>query len=158
MRSRLYAFAMTLIASICVAGLVQAEEIRHGTLVIETPWTRATPPNAMTAASYMVIRNTGDAADRLLGGSAAFAGKVEIHEMSMTDGMMRMREVAGGLVIPPGESVTLKPGGLHVMMMGMTDSLREGETVAITFDFEKAGPVTLDLPVMPLGAREGPGS
>lgn len=132
------------------------EKTMVGDLTIETPWTRATPPRAKAGGAYLTITNTGSAEDRLIAGSTPMAGRVEIHTMTVQDGVMIMREVEGGLVIPAGGSVDLKPGGYHVMLMGLTDGLTEGETVDITLVFEKAGSVSLAFPVGPIGSDQAP--
>ncbi len=129
------------------ASPVLAEPIHVGKLMIDGAWTRATPPNAPVAGGFMVISNMGDEVDKLVGGDAGFAGRVEVHEMKMDNDVMRMREVEGGLEIPPGGSVELKPGGYHIMFMALKEQLKEGETRAVTLTFEKAGEVELQLPV-----------
>lgn len=146
--------ALTLVALVATAA--SAAE-RVGDLVIDTPWTRATPPAANVAAGYLTITNTGATADRLIGGSAPFAGRVEIHEMAMDDGVMRMRELDRGLAVPPGETVNLEPGGFHVMFMELGEPLAAGTTVRATLRFEQAGAVDLAFPVAPLGATAPPG-
>lgn len=123
-----------------------------GAIKIESAWTRATPGAAKTGAGYLKVTNTGDAADTLIGGSAAFARKVEIHAMEMTDDVMRMAKLDPGLVIEPGETVMLEPGGFHVMLMGMTEKMIEGDTVTITLEFQNAGAVDVVFPVQPVGA------
>jgi copper(I)-binding protein len=81
-------------------------------------------------------------ADHLLGGTSAAFKSIEVHEMSMTGQVMRMRPIAGGLAVGAGRSVTLAPGGdRHLMLVGPTHALKPGETVAATLRFEKAGPV-----------------
>lgn len=145
----------TFAAVMATAGLVlpaAAAEYRLGELVIEHPWSRATPSGMEVGAGFMTIRNDGDEPDRLVGGSAPFAGRVEIHRTTMDDGVMRMREVDGGLEIPAEGSVTLEPGGYHVMFMGLAEPLAEGDTVAATLDFARAGSVEVELPVAALGA------
>lgn len=131
-----------------------------GPLVIDAAWTRATPPGADVAGGYMTITNTGTAPDRLLGGSVPFAHAVQVHEMTVENGMMKMGEIPGGLAIAPGETVTLAPGGYHLMFMGLSEAPAAGGTVPVTLRFEAAGEVTLDLPVAPMGAstppRQGP--
>jgi copper(I)-binding protein len=105
------------------------------------------------SAGYLRVTNTGEAPDRLVGGSAPFAGRVEIHEMTMQDGMMRMAEIEGGLVIPPGETAVLQPGGNHVMFMDLTDPPQPGEAVTVTLEFAEAGSVPVEMPVSALGAQ-----
>jgi copper(I)-binding protein len=95
----------------------------------------------------MVIRNTGNEADRLIGGEVGFAKKVEIHEMSMENDVMKMRELPGGLEIPAGGEVELKPGGFHVMFIGLDGQLKDGETRPATLIFEKAGSIDVDFNV-----------
>lgn len=122
--------------------------IKVGKLEISMPFVRATPPNAPVSAGYMVIRNTGTQADRLIGGTVDFAGKVEVHEMAMQGDVMKMRELPRGLEIPAGGEVTLKPGGLHIMFMKLKQQLKAGETREVTLRFEKAGTAELAFPVM----------
>lgn len=123
-----------------------------GDLVIEGAWTRQTPPRAKAGGAYARITNTGTADDRLVGGSAPFAGRVEIHEMAIDDGIMTMRKLKDGLTIPAGETVELKPGSYHVMLLDMTDPPRQGGTASLTLVFDKAGEVALELPVAAVGA------
>lgn len=127
-----------------------------GELVLEDPWVRATPPAAEVAGGYVTITNTGDTPARLVGGEADFAGRVEIHEMAMAEGVMRMRELTDGLVIPAGESVALEPGGYHVMFMDLGEPLRAGESVTATLDFAEAGRAALTFAVAPIGATTPP--
>lgn len=126
------------------------EEHRAGDLVIDHPTIRATPAGAPVSGGYLTIRNTGDEADRLVGGSADFAGKVEIHEMAMDGEVMTMREIAGGIEIPPGGEVVLKPGGLHVMFMQLDQGLAEGDELPATLTFERAGDVEIIFDVQSL--------
>lgn len=125
---------------------------KAGSLTIETPWSRATPGGAKVAGGYLRITNHGSAADRLVGGSSTVAERFEIHEMSVTDGVMRMRPLKDGLEIAPGATVELKPGGYHVMFLDLNRPLKEGETVKGTLVFEKAGTVEIEYGVAPIGA------
>jgi copper(I)-binding protein len=127
--------------------------VKVGTLVIDAPWTRATPAGAKVAGGYMSITNTGTAPDRLIGGSFPLAGRFEVHEMAVNNGIMTMRELGRGLEIGPGQKVELKPGGLHVMFMDLKSQVREGQPVKGTLVFEKAGTVEVDYRVAPIGAR-----
>lgn len=127
--------------------------VRIGNLVIEAPWTRATPSGAKVAGGYMTITNTGSSPDRLVGGSFPLAGRFEVHEMAVANGVMTMRELSQGLEIGPGQKVELKPGGLHVMFMDLKSQLREGQPVKGTLVFEKAGTVEVEYRVAPIGAR-----
>jgi copper(I)-binding protein len=134
-----------------------AHDYRLGQLVINHPWTRATPPSARAAGGYLVIENRGGEADRLVGATFTRAGSTELHEMAHVNGVMRMREIAGGIVIPPGGKVELKPGGLHVMFMGLTGGLKEGESLSGTLVFEKAGTLAVEFKVEAMGSGGGHG-
>lgn len=123
-----------------------------GDLVIGEAWTRQTPPGARVGGGYLSVTNNGTEADRLVGGSASFAERVEIHEMAVTDGVMRMRALKSGLEIAPGQTIELKPGGFHVMFMGMKTSPRQGDTVPVRLRFERAGDVEVMMPVAAIGA------
>lgn len=122
-------------------------------VTIDKPWTRVTPPGAKVAGGFVTITNGGSESDRLVGGSFALSKSVEVHEMSMKDGVMRMQEVSGGLDIAPGATVELKPGSYHLMFIGLTGTPKEGEPVKGTLRFEKAGEVAVEFAVAPLGAK-----
>ncbi len=111
------------------AGPLQAQDIKAGTLEIKQPWARATPKGAQVGGGYFSVTNTGKTADRLVGGSSEVSGKFEIHSMTMDNGVMRMRPVAGGLEIKPGETLVLKPGGYHIMFMDLKKPLTKGATI-----------------------------
>lgn len=123
-----------------------------GTLAIDEPWLRATPGGATVGAGYLTIKNTGRDPDRLVGVTLAPAGHVEVHEMRETDGVMQMRELEDGLVVPPGATVVLEPGGLHLMLMDLGRPLKAGEELSGTLSFEKAGSVEVRFRVAPVGA------
>ena len=134
-----------------------ADDVAAGSLKISAPWARATPKGATVGAGYMTITNNGSAPDRLVGGAAEVSNRFEIHEMTMDNGVMRMRHIAKGLEITPGQSVELKPGGNHVMFLGLKKPLAQGEYVKATLVFEKAGKVDVDFTVESIGAQR-PGS
>lgn len=130
-----------------MAGMVHA-----GDLMISSAWTRATPPGAKIAGGYLTITNMGKASDRLIGGSFEGGSQIEVHEMSMTDGVMKMRPLTDGLEIKPGATVKLEPGGYHLMMMGLSKPLAKGDKVKAQLQFEKAGKVAIELDVNAVGA------
>ena len=139
-------------ALLITAASVWAGDYKVGNLEIMHPVARATAPGAKVAGGYMMITNHGSEADHLLGGSAGFASKVEIHEMKMQGDTMIMRPVEGGLEIPPGGSVELKPGGYHVMFMQMKEQLKPEETRPAKLVFEKAGEVDIEFAVKDMNA------
>lgn len=126
-----------------------------GDLVVASPWSRATPGGAKIGGGYLKVTNNGTTADRLTSATAGFADHVEIHEMSMTDGVMKMRPLNNGLEIKPGETVELKPGGFHMMFMDLKQPLKQGDTLKVTLKFEKAGALDVNFSVNALGATGG---
>jgi periplasmic copper chaperone A len=135
-----------------LAAPALADGITVGDLTIEQPWARATPKGAAVGAGYLTIHNNGATPDKLTGGSAEFAG-VEVHEMSMTDGVMKMREVTGGLEIPAHGAVTLAPNGYHLMFVKLKTPLVKGEKVKATLTFEHAGAAEVTFDVREVGAQ-----
>ena len=133
------------------AAMAAKAPVKVGALMIDAPWARATPPGATVAGGFMRITNEGSAPDRLLGGQAAIADHVEIHETTMVDNVMRMRQVEG-LEIKPGQTLELKPGSYHVMFVGLKEPLKQGSQVKATLDFEKAGKIEIEFDVVAVGA------
>jgi copper(I)-binding protein len=146
----------TSILSACLLALATtvaaAQEFKAGSIEIDNPWSRATPKGAKVAAGYLIIKNTGTDPDRLVGGTSPTAGKVEVHEMSMDKGVMKMRPVSGGLEIKPGETVELKPGSFHLMIMDLKQQIENGKPFKASLNFEKAGPVEVQFNVVAPGA------
>ena len=134
-------------------GSLQAQEVKAGDLVITQVWSRATPGGAKIAGGYLTIENKGTAADRLIAASGDIAGRVEIHEMAMNNGVMTMRPLEKGLEIEPGKTVKLAPGGYHLMLMDLKNPLKQGEKVPLELQFEKAGKVAVSLDVQGVGAQ-----
>src|SRR5258705_1294228 len=130
-----------------------AQEIKAGDLVITQAWSRATPGGAKIAGGLLTIENKGAAPDRLISGAGDIAGKVEIYELAMNNGVMTMRPLDKGLVIEPGKTVKLAPGGYHLMLMDLKQPFKQGDKVPVTLEFEKAGKVALSLDVQGVGAQ-----
>jgi periplasmic copper chaperone A len=126
-----------------------------GDLTVTSPWTRATPGGAKIAGGYLKITNNGTSADRFVGTKSDVSDRVEIHEMSMSDGVMKMRPLPNGLEIKPGETVELKSGGYHLMFMDLKQPLKSGDSFKSTLQFEKAGSLEVDFIVRGLGATDG---
>ena len=140
-----------LLVLVC-AGATQARDYNLGALQISQPWARATPPSAPAGGGFLKITNTGTSPDRLISATSPAADIVQVHEMKMDGSVMRMREVEKGLELPAGGSVTLAPGGYHLMMMGLKGPLKQGSTVPVTLVFEKAGTIDVELAVEAMGA------
>ena len=149
----------TLIKSAFLAALLSsAAGLAHaGDIALDHPWSRATPAGAPVGAGYVTLKNAGAATDKLVSATAPdVAGKVEIHEMAMDNGVMKMRPI-NGLEIPAGKSVELKPGGYHIMFMQLKHPLKAGETIKGTLTFEKAGAVPVEYKVEAMGAGKAGG-
>jgi periplasmic copper chaperone A len=136
---------------------VQAEDVTVGGLKISASWARATPKGASVGGGYMTITNTGTAPDRLIGGSTDVARSFEVHEMTMDGGVMKMRAVAGGIEIKPGQAVTFDPSGYHIMLVGLKEQLKQGDHFKATLQFAEAGKVDVDFTIEGIGATTAGG-
>jgi copper(I)-binding protein len=132
-----------------------AATFKLGDLTVTSPWTRATPGGAKIAGGYLKVTNSGASADRFVGAKSEVTDHIEIHEMSMSDGVMKMRPLPNGVEIKPGETVELKSGGYHLMFMDLKQPLKQGDTIKATLQFEKAGPLEVKFNVRALGATDG---
>ncbi len=117
-----------------------------GTIQIEAPWARESPPAAMNGAAYMTLINTGHEADRLLSVTGDVAATIELHTHLIENNVMKMRKV-DAIEVAPGEPTKLKPGGLHVMLIGLKQPLAAGQTFPLTLKFEKAGETSVQVTV-----------
>lgn len=148
-------FVLIVICALTVSQIplpTRAADYHVGSIHITQPWARATPKGALTGAAYMTITNNGTTPDRVNCASSDASAKCQIHSMTMDNGVMKMRPVEGGLEIKPGETVTLKPSGFHVMLVGLKNPLEQGKMVEVTLQFEKAGMVKVEFPIAPIGA------
>ncbi len=121
-------------------------------LVLDNAWIRATPPNAQVAGAFLSIENTGTVADRLLSVRTEAAARVEMHEMKMQGEMMQMRELKNGLVLPAKQTVALRPGGIHLMLIAPKQPIAEGQRISLIFHFENAGERTVQF----IGRKNAP--
>ena len=128
------------------AKAVALSDSRVGNLQVTQVWSRPTPPTASVGVVYLSITNSGKQADRLLDVSSSIAAKVEIHETRNVKGTMQMRAVTY-VECPPGTTVKIEPGGLHVMLIGLTRPLVAGTVFSLTLQFRDAGALTLRVPV-----------
>jgi periplasmic copper chaperone A len=146
---------LVILAAACIAVVGSLAPARAADVMVMGPWARATPPGAKVGAGYMTLHNAGAAGDRLVSASSDVADHVEIQETSIDNGVTKMRELPRGLEIPAGKAVELKPGGYHLMLMGLKQPLKAGEMVKAIVTFEKAGAMPVELKVEAVGASTG---
>jgi copper(I)-binding protein len=139
----------------CCADPAIAHDYTLGTLHIDHPYARPTPPGARTGGAYFTIRNDGREPDRLVGVASPVAREVEIHSMGMSGNLMKMRP-AKAVEIAPASMVTFGPGTYHVMFLELHRPLSPGADVPLTLTFEKAG--TVEVSVHVEAAVAAPGS
>jgi periplasmic copper chaperone A len=152
-------FALPIAAAIALTALsivtaFAQMSVKTGDIEITAAWTRATLPGQPAGAGYMIIENKGAKADRLLSAASDAAQMTQVHTMEMTGDVMKMSELNDGLEIPAGGKVELKPGGTHIMFMGLKQGFKEGGTVKVTLKFEQAGEAVIELPVQPADTKE----
>ena len=137
----------TFLAATCVAAF--AYPVFAGSeITIEDPYARAAGVGAIAGAAFMQIVNTGDEVDRLIGARSDISKRVELHtHIENAEGVMQMREVEDGFVIPAGGNHMLMRGGDHVMFMGLNGSMEHGDVVTVTLVFEHAGEIIVEIPV-----------
>ena len=133
---------LTTLVALCLSLPVQAGEI-----MVMDPFARVARPGAPTGAAFLGLHNLGDAPDRLIGAESPVAEVVQIHTHIEEDGVMKMRRIEDGILLPAGAMHELARGGDHVMLMGLTRQLTEGERFSLTLIFEMAGEVTIEVPV-----------
>ncbi|ABS15914.1 MULTISPECIES: copper chaperone PCu(A)C [Alphaproteobacteria] len=128
-------------------------DFQAGSITINHPWSRATPPVTPVAGGYLTLTNDGDMADRLVSISSPLSDRVEIHESTVSDGVASMRPVQNGIEIGAGETVELQPGGMHIMFLKPSRPLKDGERFAATLVFEQAAAIDVEFVVQNMGAR-----
>ena len=127
-----------------------------GFIEIKQAWTRVPPGNSKTTGGYLTIYNHGTKPDVLIGGFTKVANKLELHEMKLTDGIMKMRPLNSGIPIPPNSNIELKPGGKHLMLTNLSEQLEKGNGIQVTLIFEIAGDIEVVFDVADIGAKEAP--
>ena len=155
--SRLIAAAMLMAGAPLYPAVAHDQAMHHHTnaarsIAASQGWARATAPGQTDGGGFVTITHAADAPDRLIGVSSPVATSAQVHSMTMDHGVMRMRAVEGGLLIPPHGHVDLQPGGYHIMLLGLKHPLRVGESVPVLLRFENAGVVSTRLAVQPAGA------
>jgi copper(I)-binding protein len=155
---RLLALTLLLLVAIVqgvlafVAAPADAHDYRLKSLRIDHPFARATPPGATSGGVFLTVENTGIVPDRLLGVSSPVARAVELHDMTLRDGVMQMRAVST-VEVKPGDKLELKPGGYHAMLSDLTKPLKAGDRFPVTLTFQHAGAIEVSVRVEPMGAK-----
>lgn len=135
-----------------MATAAVAHGYRAGPLSIQHPWSRETAVGQAVGGGFLTMTNNGSREDRLLSGATPVAAEVQLHTMTMEGGVMRMRQEMEGIAIPARGAVELKPGGYHIMFMGLKRRLRPGERFPVTLRFQRGGNVTVQFAVQPVGS------
>lgn len=143
------ALALSAVASLA-ASAAMAHGYRSGALSIQQPWSRETAVGQAVGGGFLTIANSSARDDRLLSGTSPVAAEVQLHTMTLDGGVMRMRQVTDGIAVPAKGSVELKPGGYHIMFMGLKRQLRQGERFPVTLRFQRAGSVAVQFAVQPV--------
>lgn len=141
-----------IVAAALLAFLGSTPTTAHD-VAVNQAWSRATPKGAMVAGGYLTIENHGAQPDRLLSASSPAAAKLEIHQVTMQDGIMTMRPLDDGLAIPADATVTLAPGGDHIMFVGLTAPFEEGQRIAVSLNFAHSGKIDTIFEVGSVGAK-----
>ena len=149
---RSFAAILALTLAQIVAATAQAADYDVGSIHVSQPWARATPKGASSGAAYMTITNNGKTPDKVNCVSSDASAECQIHSMTMDNGVMQMRPVEGELEIKPGETVTLKPGGFHMMLLNLKHPLEQGTEMKATLKFDTAGTVDVEYPIAAIGA------
>lgn len=139
MMKQLGGLMIALVLGATAAGPLHAHDYTIGKLQIIHPWAKPSLKGVPNGAAYMAISNTGDSDDVLVSVSSGVAENVELHTMEMTDGVMRMRPIEGGIKLPAHDTVLLEPGGKHIMLIGLKEPLAPGSRFDLTLTFERAG-------------------
>jgi copper(I)-binding protein len=144
---------LALLLALAINGHVHAQTPNAKSILVDHPWARATPAGAKTGAAYMTLINSGSSGDRLLAATTPVADTVQFHSVSEENGVSRMREMHD-VAVAPGAKVTFSPGGMHVMLVGLKQPLKEGQTFPLALKFEKAGDVNVTVSVAKVGAMQ----
>ncbi len=151
MMKKLQTGVLSLLITVAIALGAQAQT--SGNITVQSIWARATPPGAKTAAVYLTLANNGTTDDKLVAASTPIAGMAGLHTEIMDNGVMKMRPLKS-VDVKPGGTATLKPGGRHIMLMGLKQALKQGDHFPITLTFEHAPPLTVQVEVAKVGAAK----
>lgn len=142
-----------LLLAVVFSAQAHSQTPGQNTIVVDHPWARATPAGAKTGAVYVMLINNGSTGDRLLSATTPVADKVQLHSATEDNGISRMREMRT-VEVAPGAKVSFNPGGLHIMVVGLKQPLKEGQSFPLTLTFEKAGKEEVSVPIAKVGAMQ----
>lgn len=150
---------LLLLATALGAAALSAHNFRAGSIAINHPWTRETAAGQADGGGFMKLTNNGRSPDKLMSATSPASREVQLHNMTMVGGVMRMRQVTGGIALPAGKVVELKPGSYHIMFIGLKKPLTKGSKVPVTLKFQHAGKVNVQFAVRAItltGPQEEP--
>ncbi|MEH2611146.1 copper chaperone PCu(A)C [Bradyrhizobium sp. AZCC 1693] len=136
-------------------GFAHSQTAGQNSIAIERAWSRATPAGAKNGAVYGTVINKGNVGDSLVGAATPVGDQVQFHSVAEENGVSRMREMPT-VDVRPGAKVTFSPGGMHIMIVGLKEPLKEGQSFPMTMTFEKVGKIDVMVPVAKVGAMQGP--
>ncbi|WP_417428187.1 copper chaperone PCu(A)C [Kiloniella sp.] len=145
---------LTALLALTLSGLASAKDFKAGDIMVKQPWARATLGQMKNGASFLTLHNMGAEDDKLVAAAGSAAKRIELHSHTMVDGVMKMRQVEGGIPVTAGSMVELKPGSFHIMLMGLEAPLKEGKMFPLTLTFEKAGSVDIMVHIEKGGAMK----
>lgn len=146
------AAAAIVITAVAVISFARGAEAARDDILVVEAWARATPPGASVGAAYVTLANRGGADDRLVSAATPAAQSVMVHESVEEDGIAKMRPLEI-VTVPVAGTLEMRPGGVHIMLMGLSAPLKQGESFPLTLVFEKAGEMTVDVEITPIGAQ-----
>ncbi len=137
----------------CIAHSATAQQYKIGDIEILHPWTRETAIGIKVGSGYLYIINHGNIPDRLISVSTKGVQTTEIHSMAVVNDIMKMEKMHHGIEIPGNGEVTLKPGGDHIMFMGLSQPFKRGDKISAKLTFEKAGTIDVEFSVNAMGGK-----
>lgn len=144
------------LALLAQSAISQAVEYKVGSIIVDQPWSRATPATAKVGGGYLVITNTGKEDDTLVSAETDVSQRAEFHSMSMNGDVMTMAIITDPLVIKPGQSIVVEPGVMHIMLLDLKAGFKEGQTFKGKLTFEKAGAVESSMQSPKWAQRRSP--
>ncbi|MGP8307882.1 copper chaperone PCu(A)C [Vibrio sp. YIC-376] len=137
---------VTTLVALIASPMSLAHEYEAGNIQIAHPWSREAPPNAPVIGGFLQLNNHGDKEDALIAAESPVAGRIELHNHIMEDGVMKMVKV-DEITVPANDTVALEPGSFHLMIFNPTQTPKKGDRFPVTLTFKKAGKVEVEMAV-----------